>query len=74
MIQEQFVSSTSNITFLHLKPESYKIRIIYDDNNNGKWDTGDFLRRTQPERVEYFEEIQEVRPNWSLNEVITIKR
>ncbi len=72
-IKEQLVNSTTNITFGYLKPDSYKVRIIYDDNKNGKWDTGDFLDRRQPELVEYFEEIQPVRPNWSLNAVITIK-
>ena len=72
-IKEKSVNSTTNISFDYLKPESYKVRIIYDDNNNGKWDTGDFLNKRQPELVEYFEEIQPVRPNWSLNAVITIK-
>lgn len=61
------------LTFGYLKPNKYKIRIIYDDNDNGKWDTGNFLNRLQPEKVEYFPEIQEVRPNWSLNASITIK-
>jgi len=72
-IKEKLVNSTTNISFDYLKPEAYKVRIIYDDNNNGKWDTGNFLNKTQPELVEYFEEVQEVRANWSLNAVITIK-
>lgn len=28
--------------FKNLAPEEYKIRIIEDDNNNGKWDVGNF--------------------------------
>lgn len=72
-IKEQLVNSTTNISFDYLRPEKYKIRIIYDDNQNGKWDTGNFLNQVQPEFVEYFKEVQQVRANWSLNAVITIK-
>jgi uncharacterized protein (DUF2141 family) len=73
-IREQIIKATGTLTFKYLKPKEYKVRIIYDDNDNGKWDTGDFLKRRQPEIVEYFSDIQPVRPNWSLNEVITIKQ
>ncbi|MBL4605005.1 MAG: Ig-like domain-containing protein [Flavobacteriaceae bacterium] len=71
--RRQFVSNSQTIEFLYLQPKEYKIRIIYDNNNNGKWDSGNFLSRTQPEKVEYHLEIQEVRANWSLNASITIK-
>ena len=60
-------------TFKLLNPKNYKARIILDDNNNGKWDTGNYLQKKQAEPVEYFPDIQEVRPNWELNEVIKIK-
>lgn len=70
--REMIVNTSGAFAFEYLKPQEYKIRIIYDDNRNGKWDTGDFLKKKQPERVEYFSEIQAVRPNWSLNAAITI--
>jgi uncharacterized protein (DUF2141 family) len=72
-IREQIIKATGTLTFKYLKPKEYKVRIIYDDNDNGKWDTGNFLKRRQPEIVEYFTDIQAVRPNWSLNAVIAIK-
>ncbi len=72
-VREQSIDKSGSISFKYLLPKKYKIRIIYDDNNNGKWDTGDFLNKKQPEYLEYYPEIQEVRPNWSLNAVITIK-
>lgn len=72
-LKEQSISTSGTLTFKYLMPQKYKVRIIYDDNNNGKWDTGNFLNRTQPEFLDYFPEIQEVRPNWSLNALITIK-
>ena len=72
-IAQETTSVSKNISFKYLNPNRYKIRIIYDTNNNGKWDTGNYLLKLQPESVEYFPEIQEVRANWLLPIVLTIK-
>jgi len=52
------------VSFDYLEPEKYKVRIIFDENNNGKWDTGNFSSKTQPERVAYLPEIVKIRSNW----------
>jgi uncharacterized protein (DUF2141 family) len=72
-VAQETSSENKTISFNYLIPKKYKIRIIYDTNNNGKWDTGNYLQKKQAEPVEYFPDIQEVRPNWELNEVIKIK-
>ena len=72
-VAQETSSENKTISFNYLIPKKYKIRIIYDTNNNGKWDTGNYLEKKQAEPVEYFPDIQEVRPNWELNEVIKIK-
>jgi len=60
-------------TFKLLNPKNYKARIILDDNNNGKWDTGSYLKNIQPERVIYFSDTIELRANWEMNEVFILK-
>ncbi len=49
-----------------LNAGTYKIRIISDINNNGKWDTGNYLKHIQPEPVQYYKEDIKVRANWEL--------
>ena len=71
-VAKETSSENETISFNYLIPKKYKIRIIYDTNNNGKWDTGNYLEKKQPEPVQYFPEVQEIRPNWVLNEVIKI--
>lgn len=71
-VAQETSSENKTISFNYLIPKKYKIRIIYDTNNNGKWDTGNYLEKKQPEPVQYFPEVQEIRPNWVLNEVIKI--
>lgn len=72
-IVQETCSENKNISFDLLIPQKYKIRVIYDLNQNGIWDTGSYLEKKQPEHVEYFPETQEVRANWLLPIVLTIK-
>ena len=60
-------------TFKLLNPANYKARIILDDNKNRKWDTGNYLKKIQPERVIYLPDTIELRANWEINEVFILK-
>ncbi len=57
-------SARAEYAFDHLDPSQYYIRVIYDANKNGVWDTGNFLLKQQPEEVHYLPELLELRPNW----------
>jgi len=46
------------------KPGEYEIRILHDKNKNGKWDTGNFKKRIQPEIIESLSQKLTVRSNW----------
>ena len=59
-------------TLEYLPPGEYQIRIVKDANGNGKWDTGNYLKKIQPEEVKYLKESIIVRANWELNETIEI--
>lgn len=49
-----------------LAPGKYLLKVIHDTNGNGKWDTGDLLKRIQPEKVEYYKDPIQVRSNWDV--------
>jgi hypothetical protein len=59
-------------TIKYLPPGEYQIRIIKDANGNGRWDTGNYLKKIQPEEVQYLIAPINVRANWELNETIEI--
>ncbi len=61
------------IYFNYLEQDDYYFRIIYDTNENGKWDTGNFLKKTKPEKVVYFPKQINVRPNFFVNETFSLK-
>lgn len=51
-MQEQ--SKEGRCTFYFIKPGTYYLRMIIDENGNGVWDTGDFEKGIQPEKVYYY--------------------
>ena len=36
-------------------------------NKNGKWDTGNYLQKIQPEKVIYYDGSINIRSNWDLD-------
>lgn len=47
-----------------INPGEYDIRILFDDNNNGKWDPGDYSKKLQPEKALALSQKLSVRANW----------
>ena len=46
-------------------PGEYELRILFDDNKNGKWDPGEFFgKHKQPEIVKLIERKITVKPAW----------
>ncbi len=64
IIRQMGVSSSGEYTFGYLMPQDYRIKIIHDLNNNGKWDTGKYIKKIQPEPVELLPVAITVRSNW----------
>ncbi|KPK87816.1 MAG: hypothetical protein AMS27_01465 [Bacteroides sp. SM23_62_1] len=66
LIAEKIQDQDGSIEFPFLEPVKYKIKVIFDENRNGKWDTGRYLDKIQPEKVKYYSGTIELRANWDL--------
>jgi hypothetical protein len=64
VLREMEVDSDGQYIFPNLMPMEYTIKFIHDTNKNGKWDTGKYLEKRQPEAVELLPGSIEVRSNW----------
>ena len=67
-------TSGGQCVFYFIKPGTYYMRLIFDDNGNGKWDTGDFAKGIEPERVSYYHHSLDLRAlfeysqdDWDIN-------
>ena len=57
--------STYKYTFSSLPPGNYSVKVIEDANGNGRWDSGDYDKKLQPERITTFT-IDELKANWDV--------
>ncbi len=73
VITEKIAENQETLTFDHLEPAKYYIRVIFDSNANGKWDPGNFLKGIQPEKVSYFPEAIDVRSNWEIKQTFILE-
>jgi uncharacterized protein (DUF2141 family) len=47
-----------------MPPGEYELRILFDQNNNGKWDTGNYKEKRQPEKTICLPEKLRIKANW----------
>lgn len=66
IIKDSDVSADGNISLVYqyLTPGKYRLKVIYDENNSDRWDTGNHSENRQPERIGFAKETILVRSNW----------
>jgi len=74
VFREQTVEQSGLYTFPYLVPQEYQIKFIHDLNGNGKWDTGKYMEKLQPEPVEYLPSEVTVRGNWDHDVTMTLEK
>lgn len=74
IISTSSLQNDTTLTFTNYKAGKYFVRIIYDANKNGKWDTGNLKSRTFPEKIHNEPKELSIKANWDRNETITIPK
>tara|TARA_R110002050_G_scaffold110892_1_gene223529 strand:- start:15282 stop:16895 length:1614 start_codon:yes stop_codon:yes gene_type:complete len=65
--REIYATEPKIFSFKNISPGKYLVRVISDSNKNKKWDTGNYLKKIQPERVSHSPKVIEMRANWKEN-------
>ena len=68
VVDQRIITNEKRIDFGLLAPAKYGLKAIEDVNSNGKWDTGELIKKIQPEKVLIHPKIFEVKSNWELEE------
>ena len=66
VIATSYSEKATDIEFNLIEPAKYTLRIIYDDNKNQEYDSGNFLEKRQAEEVIYYPKEIDVRANWDV--------
>jgi hypothetical protein len=65
---------TSNEWFNKMMlPGEFEVRILYDENNNGKWDAGDYAKKLQPEITLALPQKISIKADWENERDIDLK-
>ncbi|MBE0651741.1 MAG: Ig-like domain-containing protein [Bacteroidales bacterium] len=68
VVYTRYFSSNKEILIENVDPGTYTFRIIYDSNDNNKWDPGNYRHYEEPEKVIYYPKQISVRANWEIDE------
>lgn len=74
-VVQEIRTENNSCDFYFIRPGVYYLRLFMDENNNGKWDTGNFEKGIQPEKVYYYNRSLELRAlfeysqdDWDINQ------
>ena len=70
---EKYATSPKPLDFRNINPSEYLLRVVFDTNENGVWDTGNYLNKIQPERISYSPQAIEARAGWDWVEEFTLE-
>ncbi|MBU3822111.1 Ig-like domain-containing protein [Flavobacteriaceae bacterium XHP0103] len=60
------------LDFVNILPGKYIIKIIFDKNGNGVYDTGNYLKGIQPEESTFFNLDESIRADWNTIQTIQL--
>ncbi len=66
IVRVKMVSEDGLVEFPFLEPAGFTLKVVHDDNGNGKWDTGSYLEGLQPESVSFHPGTITIRSNFDM--------
>jgi len=66
------IKGNTKLRFANYPAGKYMVRVIYDENRNEIWDTGNVKLGIQPEKVWYLKALLDLKPNWEREDPLVI--
>ncbi len=63
-LQKSMTITNKEILFNHFLPAEYSLFVVEDNNKNGKWDSGNYFKKLQPEKTIPIKKKLPVKANW----------
>lgn len=72
VLATEYSDGNTKVEFNLVEPALFWLRLIYDDNKNKEWDSGNYLEKRQAEEVIYFSTAVDVRANWDVEQAFDL--
>lgn len=74
ILQRDPIRKNTTLTYKSFITGKYSFRVIYDENKNGRWDSGNVRLKKYPENIWIDQAQITLRPNWDAEEKLDIPR
>jgi hypothetical protein len=74
VIRRDPITKSTVVVYKNYPIGKYNVRVVYDDNKNGKWDSGNVKQRRQPEKTWLYPKDITLRSNWEAEEPVDIPK
>jgi uncharacterized protein (DUF2141 family) len=74
LLRSDVIRKNTTLHYRNYLAAKYRVRVVYDDDGNGKWDSGNVKQKMQPENIWVDETIITLRPNWEQDIPITVPK
>ena len=64
LLRSDVIHKATNLQYKDYLTGKYGVRVVYDTNNNGKWDSGNVKKKVQPENIWVDDTLITLRANW----------
>ncbi|MBS1531628.1 MAG: Ig-like domain-containing protein [Bacteroidetes bacterium] len=68
------ITKNASLSYKNYPIGKYTVRVVYDTNRNGKWDSGNVKKKQYPENTWIYNKEITIRSNWDAEETITIPK
>ena len=72
VLASEYTEKSNVVDFNLLEPTLFTLRIIYDENKNKSYDSGNYLEKRYSEEVVYFSKEIDVRANWDVDQIFDV--
>ena len=73
-LRSDVITKKTVLSYRNIYVGKFTLRVIYDDNKNGKWDSGSIKENRQPENIWVYNKTFILRPNWDTEETVDVPR
>ncbi len=74
VVHTDIVKKSGLLTYKDILVGKYQIRVTYDTNNNGKWDSGNIRQKLYPEQIIFIPKTFQIRANFEAKETLDIPK
>ena len=74
LLRSDAITKNASLVYKNYITGKYHVHVVYDDNKNGVWDSGNVKDRTQPENIWVDKRIIALRANWEATEDVIVPR